>query len=247
MHAPALAGTATEPVPAAADYTYRVVAHFPHDTSAFTQGLLMADGKLIESTGGYGTSSIRIVHLESGRVLRRRELPDNRFGEGLALAGGRLYQLTWKAGTVIVRDPGTLDGIGEFRYSGEGWGLATVGNELVMSDGSAELRFLDAGNFRERRRLEVRDGELPVAGLNELEEVEGDLYANVWPTDRIAIIDPADGRVRGWLDLSGILPVVMRGPRADVLNGIAYDSDSRRLFVTGKNWPRLLEIEVTPE
>ena len=245
--AAAFAQAATEPAPAPVDYTYRVVAHYPHDTSAFTQGLLMADGKLLESTGGYGTSTIRIVHLESGRVLRRQELPDNRFGEGLALAGGRLYQLTWKAGTVIVRDPVTLDAIGEFRYSGEGWGLATLGDELVMSDGTAELRFLDAGSFRERRRVEVRDGELPITGLNELELVEGHVWANVWPTDRIAIIDPADGRVRAWLDLSGILPVVMRGPRADVLNGIAYDLDSRRLFVTGKNWPRLFEIEVTPD
>ena len=247
LHAAAYLQAASERMTAAIDHNYRVVAYYPHDTSAFTQGLLVVDGKLIESTGGYGTSSIRIVHLESGRILRRQELPDNRFGEGLALAGGRLYQLTWKAGTVIVREPGTLDGIGEFRYSGEGWGLAALGDELVMSDGTAELRFLDAENFIERRRVEVRDGELPVTGLNELEQVEGYVWANVWPTDRIAIIDPADGRVRGWLDLSGILPVVMRGPRADVLNGIAYDSDSRRLFVTGKNWPRLFEIEVTPE
>ena len=192
-------------------------------------------------------SSIRIVDLESGRVLRRQQLPDNRFGEGLALAGERLYQLTWKAGAAIVRDPGTLDAIGELRYPGEGWGLATLGEELVMSDGSAELRFLDTASFWERRRIEVRDGGLPVTGLNELEAVEGDLYANVWPSERIAIIDPAGGRVRGWLDLSGILPLVMRGPRTDVLNGIAYDTESRRLFVTGKNWPRMFEIEVTPK
>ena len=243
----AFADAASGPAQVAIDYNYRIVSHYVHDASAFTQGLLIADGMLFESTGGYGTSSIRIVHLESGRVLRRRGLPDDRFGEGLALAGGRLYQLTWKAGTAIVRDPGTLDAIGEFRYSGEGWGLATLGNELVMSDGSAELRFLDAGNFREQRRVEVRDGELPVTGLNELEQVGAYVWANVWPTDRIAIIDPADGQVRGWLDLSGILPVVMRGPRAGVLNGIAYDSDSRRLFVTGKNWPRLFEIEVTSD
>ena len=246
-HAAAFAATATQPVPATVDYTYRVVAHFPHDTTAFTQGLLIAGGKLFESTGGYGASSIRLVQLESGRVLRRQRLPENRFGEGLALARNRLYQLTWKAETVFVRDPGTLDTVAEFRYSGEGWGLAAMGDELVMSDGSAELRFLDAGDFTERRRIEVRDGESPVIGLNELEKVEGDLYANVWPTDRIAVINPADGRVRAWLDLSGILPLVMRGPRTDVLNGIAYDSDARRLFVTGKNWPRLFEIEVLPE
>ncbi|MDE0063124.1 MAG: glutaminyl-peptide cyclotransferase [Gammaproteobacteria bacterium] len=247
LHAAAFAEAATESASLAVDYGYRVVAHFPHDTSAFTQGLLVSGGALYESTGGYGSSSIRIVHLESGRVLRRQSLPENRFGEGLAIATNRLYQLTWKAGTAFVRDPDTLDTVAEFRYSGEGWGLAAMGDELVMSDGSAELRFLDAGNFTERRRIEVRDGESPVVGLNELEEIEGDLYANVWPTDRIAIINPADGRVRAWLDLSGILPLVMRGPRTDVLNGIAYDSDARRLFVTGKNWPRLFEIEVIPE
>lgn len=247
MHAAAFAETATEPAATAANYTYRVVAHFPHDPSAFTQGLLTTGGKLFESTGGYGASSIRVVHLESGRVLRRQRLPQNRFGEGIALAGNRLYQLTWKAETGFVRDPDTLDAIGEFRYSGEGWGLATLGKELVMSDGSAELRFLDPDDFTVHRRIEIRDGGSPVTGLNELEKVEDHLYANVWPTDRIAIIDPARGRVRAWLDLSGILPVVMRGPRTDVLNGIAYDTESRRLFVTGKNWPRLFEIEVNPE
>ena len=247
LHAATFAQAATESTSPAVDYAYRVIAQFPHDPLAFTQGLLISDGAIYESTGGYGSSSIRIVHLESGRVLRRQRLPDNRFGEGLALGRKRLYQLTWKAGTAFVRDPDTLDTVAEFRYSGEGWGLAAMGDELVMSDGSAELRFLDAGNFAERRRIEVRDGESPVIGLNELEEVEGDLYANVWPTDRIAIIEPADGRVRGWLDLSGILPLVMRGPRTDVLNGIAYDPDSGRLFVTGKNWPRLFEIEVIPE
>ena len=242
------AGEATSERPTAAGhYTYRVVARFPHDALAFTQGLLIAGDRLLESTGGYGASSVRIVHLESGRVLRRQRLPENRFGEGLALAGNRLFQLTWKAGIAIVRDPDTLDEVGEYRYSGEGWGLAALGDGLVMSNGSAELRFLDSENFQEYRRIEVRDGGRPITGLNELEAVQGDIYANVWPTDRIAVIDPASGRVRGWLDLGGLLPLVMRGPRTDVLNGIAYDGDSRRLFVTGKNWPRLFEIEVTRE
>ena len=245
LQAAAFADVASEQSPAAVNLKYRVVAHYPHDPSAFTQGLLVAGGKVYESTGGYGTSSIRIVHLESGRVLRRQRLPDDRFGEGLALAGDRLYQLTWKAGIAIARDPANLDAVGEFRYPGEGWGLAATENELVMSDGSEWLRVLDPQDFTERRRIDVRDGELPVKGLNELEYVEGELYANVWPTDRIAVIDPASGRVRGWLDLAGILPVVFPGRDTDVLNGIAYDSASRRLFVTGKNWPRLFEIEVT--
>ena len=243
----AYAGAASEPAPAAIDLKYRVVAHYPHDPAAFTQGLLIAGGRVFESTGGYGTSTIRIIRLDTGQVVRRQRLPDNRFGEGLALVGERLYQLTWKAGTAIVRDPDTLDAIGELRYPGEGWGLATLGDELVMSDGSAELRFLDAADFSERRRIEVRDGGRPVTGLNELEAVEGELYANVWPTDRIAVIDPANGRVRGWIDLTGILSLVMRGPRTDVLNGIAYEPGARRLFVTGKNWPRLFEIEVTTD
>ena len=244
----AFAGAAFGQAPESASrtYGYRVVASFPHDPAAFTQGLVTADGKLFESTGGYGESSVRIVHLASGRVLRQQRLPGNRFGEGLAMTGGRLVQLTWKAGIATVRDAATLNPVGRFRYAGEGWGLAARGDELAMSDGTAELRFLDAADFRERRRIEVRDAGTPVTGLNELEFVEGDLYANVWQTDRIAILNPASGQVRGWLDLSELLPLVFRGPRTDVLNGIAYDAASRRLFVTGKRWPRLYEIEVVP-
>ena len=234
------------PNDASRNYSYRVVASYPHDPSAFTQGLLIAGGTLFESTGGYGESSVRIVHLDSGRALREYRLPANRFGEGLAMAGNRLYQLTWKAGIVMVRNTVTLESVAELRYAGEGWGLAAMAGELVMSDGSAELRFLDT-DFRERRRVEVRDRDTPVSGLNELEFVEGDLYANVWPTERIAILNPETGQVRGWLDLSDILPLVFRGPRTDVLNGIAYDAQSQRLFVTGKRWPRLFEIEVTRE
>ncbi len=228
----------------AGDYGFRVVRTYPHDPSAFTQGLVFHDGRLLESTGGYGTSTVRIVNLDSGRALREHRLANELFGEGLALAGGLLYQLTWKAGIGMVRDAETLEAVGEFRYANEGWGLAARDGMLVMSDGTSTLRFLDAASFSEVRRLQVRDGTLPVRGLNELEYVGVHLYANVWPTDRIAIIDPADGQVRGWLDLSAILPIVFRGPETDVLNGIAYDADTNRLFVTGKNWPRLFEIEV---
>ena len=241
---PALAAN-EEPAAASVRYTYRVIASHPHDPEAFTQGLLFADGQLYESTGGYGQSSLRIVDLASGRVLRERQLPDNRFGEGLALNGGRLHQLTWKAGDGFIHDATTLAPIGEFRYGGEGWGLAANADSLVMSDGTAELRFLDPATLTEVRRLQVRDGTEPVADLNELEFVEGDLYANVWPSDRIAIINPANGQVRGWLDLTGLLPLVFRTPRTDVLNGIAYDAAGKRLFVTGKHWPRLFQIEVT--
>ncbi|MCZ0941892.1 MAG: glutaminyl-peptide cyclotransferase [Gammaproteobacteria bacterium] len=234
-----------EPAAASTRYTYRVIASHPHDPEAFTQGLLFADGKLYESTGGYGTSSLRILDLASGRVLRERRLPDDRFGEGLALSAGRLHQLTWKAGIGFIHEVSTLTPIGEFRYRGEGWGLAASADSLVMSDGSAELRFLDPATLTEVRRLPVRDGTEPVTGLNELEFVEGALYANVWPSDRIAIINPANGQVRGWLDLTGLLPLVFRTPRTDVLNGIAYDAAGKRLFVTGKHWPRLFQIEVT--
>ena len=225
---------------------YRVVASYPHDSTAFTQGLLVQGDRLFESTGGYGESTLRVTDLASGRVLRQRSLARNLFGEGLALAGGRLYQLTWKAGVGLMHDSVTLEQVGQFSYPGEGWGLAASSQHLVMSDGSAQLRFLDLKDQRELRRIEVYDGGQPIAGLNELEYIEDSLYANVWPTDRIAIINPSSGQVRGWLDLSDILPLVFRHPRIDVLNGIAYDAEAKRLFVTGKRWPRLFEIEVLP-
>ena len=225
---------------------YRVVASYPHDPTAFTQGLLVQGDRLFESTGGYGESSVRVSDLASGRILRQRSLASNLFGEGLALTAGQLYQLTWKAGVGLVHDSTTLEQVGQFSYPGEGWGLTATNEYLIMSDGSAQLRFLARTDLRELRRVEVRDGGRPVAGLNELEYIEGSLYANVWPTDRIAIINPSNGQVQGWLDLSDILPLVFRHPRIDVLNGIAYDAEAKRLFVTGKRWPRLFEIEVLP-
>ena len=231
---------------AAPELGYRVVASYPHDSTAFTQGLLVQGDRLFESTGGYGESTVRVTDLASGRVLRQRSLARNLFGEGLALAAGRLYQLTWKAGVGLMHDSTTLEQVGQFSYPGEGWGLAASDQHLVMSDGSDQLRFLDLKDQRELRRVEVYDGGQPIAGLNELEYVEDSLYANVWPTDRIAIINPDSGQVQGWLDLSDILPLVFRHPRIDVLNGIAYDAEAKRLFVTGKRWPRLFEIEVLP-
>ena len=225
---------------------YRVVASYPHDPTAFTQGLLVQGDRLFESTGGYGESSVRVTDLASGRILRQRSLASNLFSEGLALTAGQLYQLTWKAGVGLVHDSTTLEQVGQFSYPGEGWGLTTNNEHLIMSDGSAHLRFLDRTDLRELRRVEVRDGDRPVAGLNELEYIEGSLYANIWPTDRIAIINPSSGQVQGWLDLSDILPLVFRHPRIDVLNGIAYDAEAKRLFITGKRWPRLFEIEVLP-
>ena len=238
-----VAAAAETPSPPA-EYGYRVVESFPHDPEAFTQGLLFRDGRLFESTGGYGTSTLREVDLETGRVVRERRLGEGLFGEGLALVGDRLVQLTWREGVGFVYDAGTLRTVGSFAYEGEGWGLAADGERVVMSDGTATLRFLDPATLEESGRIQVAGPEGPVAGLNELELVGGVLYANVWRTDRIAMIDPENGRLRGWLDLAGILPVVFRRETTAELNGIAHDPATGRLFVTGKRWPRLFEIEL---
>jgi len=220
---------------------YEVVAAWPHDPDAFTQGLLYADGRLYESTGRYGASSLRRTEIESGTVLQRRDLPRRYFGEGIALLDGKIYLLTWRSGTGFVFAHDSFALLGTFRYQGEGWGLTTDGRSLIMSDGSAVLRFLDPGSLRVERRLEVRDGGVPVALLNELEYVRGEIYANVWQRETVARIDPASGRVLGWIDLSGLHRA--RDPDA-VLNGIAYDAVRERLFVTGKLWPRLYQIRV---
>ncbi|MDE0227010.1 MAG: glutaminyl-peptide cyclotransferase [Gammaproteobacteria bacterium] len=225
---------------------YRIVQSFPHDRDAMTQGLVVHRGELFESTGGYGTSSVRRVDLRSGRVLRESRLADELFGEGLAAVGDALYQLTWRAGLGLIYDSETLTPSGQFTYGGEGWGLAWDGTHFIMSDGSAFLRFLERETLRETRRVQVRDGDQPIAALNELELVEGHLFANVWNTTRIAVIDPDSGRVRGWLNLEEILPTPFRTENVGVLNGIAHDADQGRLFITGKRWPRLFEIELIP-
>ena len=235
-------GTATAP----AVHSYRVVNAYPHERGAFTQGLIVDRGMLLESTGGYGRSTLRRVELETGRVMEERRLPSHLFGEGLARAGERLVQLTWRAGRAFLYDPETLDPAGSFEYPGEGWGLTFDGEHLVMSDGSAVLRFLELPDFAEVRRLEVRDRGTPVERLNELEYVEGRIYANVWFDERIAVISPSSGEVEAWIDLRGILPLPFRRSPEEVLNGIAYDPENGRLFVTGKGWPRLFEIEVLP-
>ena len=226
---------------------YRVINAFPHAVDAFTQGLLFHEGRLFESVGGYGASALREVALNSGRVLREHRLPARLFGEGLAQAEGRLLQLTWRSGVGLMYALDGLRPLGEFRYPGEGWGLAAVDEgRLAMSDGTAFLRFLHRRTLAETGRLRVTADASPVTGLNELELVEGRLFANIWPTDRVAIIDLSSGRVTGWLDLQGLLPVAFRRPETDVLNGIAYDAQEKRLFVTGKRWPRLFEIELVP-
>lgn len=224
----------------AAVHGYRVVASFPHDPHAFTQGLLYRDGFLYESTGR--DSELRKVRLETGEVIRRKALADDYFGEGLTVWRDRLIQLTWKSGTGLVHDLDSLRRRDTFSYPGEGWGLTQDGTHLIMSDGSARLRFLDPETFALRRELQVADGAQSINGLNELEYVRGEIYANVYEADRIARIEPQSGQVLGWIDLGGLR---QGGGDHGVLNGIAYDADGDRLFVTGKLWPRLFEIELT--
>jgi glutamine cyclotransferase len=228
---------------AAAAYGYRVVASYHHDSNAFTQGLVYRGGVLYESTGLRGRSSLRKVELATGRVLQQRAVAPAYFAEGLTDWHDRLIQLTWQSNVAFAYDLATFAPLRTFSYEGEGWGLTHDATHLIMSDGSAELRFLDPATFREIKRITVRDRGEPVGELNELEMVKGEIFANVWQTDRICRIDPATGRVVGWIDLAGLLPPAQRAG-VDVLNGIAYDAEHDRLFVTGKLWPKLFQIEL---
>lgn len=220
----------------------RVLASHPHDPMAFTQGLLWFRGKLIESTGLHGRSGVRWVDPATGNVERSGSLPDDVFGEGLALVDRTLVQLTWKSGRAYFWDLMSLRLLKEERYEGEGWGLCYDGRRLVMSDGSDILTFRDPKTFTELGRLQVRKQGESVSHLNELECVGGDVFANVWQTDAIARIDATTGEVTGWVDASGLLNANERRG-ADVLNGIAYNPDTRRFFITGKNWPKMFEVQ----
>jgi glutamine cyclotransferase len=225
-------------------YGYEVVHTYPHDRAAFTQGLIYLDGFLYEGTGTNGKSWLRKVKLETGEVLQQRALPDQYFGEGITEWKNELVQLTWQAQTGFVYDRTTFDSKRAFHYPGEGWGLTHDGARIIMSDGSATLRFWNPETLEETGRLQVVDGTNPVPNLNELEWVNGEIYANIWQTDRIARIAPATGRVIGWIDLQGLLSEADRSVPVDVLNGIAYDSQHSRLFVTGKLWPKIFEIKL---
>jgi glutamine cyclotransferase len=226
----------------------RIVASFPHDTSAYTQGLIFHAGALYESTGLFGRSSVRRVELETGRVEQSVGLDPALFGEGIALVGETIYQVTWQAGRAFAYDRATLERRGSFTYEGDGWGLATDGQSLILSDGSSRIRFLDPATFRERRSIFVTGARGPVTRLNELEMVDGEIWANVWQTDSIVRIDAQTGALRGVVDLA---EVTRAEPRADrdadnVPNGIAHDAAGKRLFVTGKRWSRVYEIELVP-
>jgi glutaminyl-peptide cyclotransferase len=225
-------------------YTYEIVREYPHDPAAYTQGLQWVDGMLVEGTGQVGESSLRRVELVTGRVTQKRDVPAPYFGEGTLVFGDTLYQLTWTHGIAFLYDPATFAPLGEFRYEGEGWGLTTDGSRLVMSNGTARIVFRDPATFEATGSITVTDNGTPVNNLNELEWVNGELWANVWTSDQIARIDPATGAVTGWIDLKGILPNADRRGREDVLNGIAYDAENDRIFVTGKYWPKLYEIRV---
>lgn len=229
------------------EYTFEVVQSFPHDPEAFTQGLVYDAGFLYEGTGLEGRSSLRKVRVETGEILQRVDLDPQYFGEGVAIVQHKIIQLTWKSQIGFVYDLANFRRLRDFSYTGEGWGLAANGSDVYMSDGSSEIRILDATTLREKRRIHVHDGAKPIEQLNELEFVEGQLFANVWQTDRVARISPQTGEVVGWIDLSGLLSPMYQLRSGAVLNGIAYDSTKRRLFVTGKLWPRLFQIRLVPK
>ncbi len=224
-------------------YGYQIQRVYPHDPDAFTQGLQFTDGALYEGTGLNGRSSIRKVALDTGTVLRKRDVAEQYFGEGITVWKSELFELTWQSGIAFVYDKTTFEPRRTMTYTGEGWGLTHDGRHLIMSDGSSELRVLDPATFAERRRIRVTAIGVPLKNLNELEFVKGEIFANIWQTDYIARIAPDTGKVTGYIDLRGLLTAAERA-RTDVMNGIAYDPDHDRLFVTGKLWPKLFEIKV---
>ncbi len=225
-------------------YTYRVVNSFPHDPEAFTQGLVFEDGTLFEGTGLYRQSTLREVELETGVVLRSLSLDSQYFGEGITIYKDQVVQLTWRSNTGFLYDKDSFVLLQTFSYSSEGWGITHDGIRLIVSDGTPTLYFWDPVTFEEIGRIEVHDQYGPVSRLNELEYVRGEVFANVWYTDLIARINPHTGRVTGWIDLEGLLESEQGVASADILNGIAYDAQNDRLFVTGKRWPKLFEIEL---
>ncbi len=233
--------TSTEIIPV---YTYKVVNTYPHDSNAYTQGLAFQDGILYEGTGLRGSSSLRRVELETGVILKILRLPDHIFGEGVAVYKDNLVQLTWDSKIGFVYEKNSFTLIQKFSYSTQGWGITSDGERLIMSDGSSIIRFLDPETYNIIGQIQVRCEKGPVEKLNELEYIKGEIYANVWETERIVMIDPDTGKVTGWIDLKGLL--TQDGPTkpVDVLNGIAHDSEKDRLFVTGKLWPKLFEIKL---
>ena len=243
---PTPAATASAAAPAVVREGYEIVHVYPHDTSAFTEGLLVARGHFFESTGLNGESTLREVDIATGRVLRRVSLKSEYFGEGLAVLGDRAYQLTWRNNVGFVYNLDTFQVIDQFFFVGEGWGLTTDGESLIMSDGTERIRFLDPKTLQPVRTITVLFEGQPQKNLNELEYIHGQIYANVWQTNAVVRIDPATGAVLGMIDFSGLLKPTDYGPNTDVLNGIAYDAEHDRLFVTGKKWPKIFEVRLKP-
>ena len=241
---PADTASRTDPGKPVPVYSYEIVHTYPHDPDAYTQGLIFDQGQLLESTGRNGKSSLRRVDLETGKVLQRVVVPEEYFAEGIALLHEKVYQLTWQHQLCFLYDHQTFKKIDQLSYDGEGWGLTTDQHALILSDGTSHLRFLSPDNFSVTRTLEVVDGKEPVTELNELEYVKGQIYANVWHQQRIAMIDPQSGKVTAWLNLNGLLSAKEVVEEEAVLNGIAYVEKTDRLFVTGKLWPKLFEIRV---
>lgn len=228
-------------------YGYQVLHTYPHDRAAFTQGLEFRAGFLYESTGLNGQSTVRKVRLETGEVLQQIHIDSQYFGEGITVLNQQILELTWRSEIGFVYDQSSFRQLRSFNYPGEGWGLANDGQQIYMSDGTPQIRIWDGLTLKEKRRINVHDGSKPITYLNELEYVQGEIYANVWQTDRIARISPADGRVLGWIDLAGLMTGADHLESGAVLNGIAYDVLGSRLFVTGKLWPKLFEIKVVPK
>lgn len=233
--------TKSEEVPV---YTYEIVESYSHDTKAYTQGLVFYDGMLYESTGQYGESSLRKVELKKGKVKKKIGVPGQYFAEGMTILNGKIYQLTWQQNKGFIYDLKDFKLEGEFAYDGEGWGLTTDGQSLILSDGTDRLRFIDPATFRVVKTLSILNEQQPLTDINELEYIHGEIYANVWKMDKIARIDPRTGHLIAWIDLSGLRPEETLSNGENVLNGIAYDSATDRLYVTGKRWPKLFEIRL---
>jgi glutamine cyclotransferase len=228
------------------NYTYEIINSYPHDREAFTQGLVYEDGVLYEGTGRNGYSELRKVELQTGKVLQKYELSEEFFGEGVTVYGNKIIQLTYLSNVGFVYQKETFELLQEFNYTTAGWGITNDGKHLIMSDGTQKLYFLDPETFQQVRHIEVQDRGVSVWRLNELEYVKGQIYANVWPSERIARISPKTGQVLGWIDLRGLLTQQENVMQVDVFNGIAYDKEKDRLFVTGKLWPKLFEVKLIP-
>lgn len=225
-------------------YSYEIVATYPHDTKAYTQGLVYLDGLLYESTGQYDASSLRKVELKKGKVKKKIDVPGQYFAEGMTILNGKIYQLTWQQHKGFIYDLKDFKLEREFPYEGEGWGLTNDGHSLILSDGTNQLRFIDPATFRVLKTVSVLNDNQPLTEINELEYIHGEIYANVWKTDKIVRIDPQTGRILAWIDLTGLRPNETLSNGENVLNGIAYDEANDRLYVTGKRWPTLYEIRL---